>query len=176
MNEHIDGLPCTSSGSCVNNDTSCGDQGQFCYSLWTNKSGVVSVLLQGCQEQNESCLEEVCTHYGAPRIAPRQELYKCCCSTNFCNRQFSLSSTLPGNAIPPNETSELEYSRFQNCIYHKILKIRLIFFKSPFEVTSHAGDFRGARVSSLPTNACSTAENILFPLLYPCGKLPINGF
>ena len=32
-------------------------------------------------------------------------------------------------------------------------------------VTSHAGDFRGACVSSLPTNACSTENNIPFPSL-----------
>ena len=169
MYELIDG-PCTSPGSCVNNDTSCANQGQFCYSIWMNKSGVVSVLSQGCQEQNNNCLNQACTHHGAPRIVQRQELYKCCCNTDFCNRQFSLSSTVPGNATPPNETSKLEYSRFQNSVYHKILKIRLIFFKSPFGVASHAGNFSGARISSLPTNACSTEENIPSPLLYSHGK------
>ena len=30
---------------------------------------------------------------------------------------------------------------------------------------SHAGSFRGARISSLPTNACSTEDNIPFPRL-----------
>ena len=32
-------------------------------------------------------------------------------------------------------------------------------------VASHAGLFRGARISSLPTNACSTENNIPFPRL-----------
>ena len=32
-------------------------------------------------------------------------------------------------------------------------------------VASHAGVFRGARFSSLPTNACSTEDNIPFPRL-----------
>ena len=32
-------------------------------------------------------------------------------------------------------------------------------------VASHAGVLRGARVSSLPTNACSTEDNIPFPRL-----------
>ena len=32
-------------------------------------------------------------------------------------------------------------------------------------VASHAGVFRGARFSSLPTNACSTEDNIPFPCL-----------
>ena len=41
-------------------------------------------------------------------------------------------------------------------------------------LASHAGVFRGARVSSLPTNACSTANNIPFPLSYSCGTWPIN--
>ena len=37
-------------------------------------------------------------------------------------------------------------------------------------LASHAGVFRGARFSSLPTNACSTENNIPFPLFYLCGK------
>ena len=37
-------------------------------------------------------------------------------------------------------------------------------------VASHAGVFRGARISSLPTNACSTKDNTPFPLLYSRGK------
>ena len=32
-------------------------------------------------------------------------------------------------------------------------------------IASHAGVFRGARFSSLPTNACSTEDNIPFPCL-----------
>ena len=32
-------------------------------------------------------------------------------------------------------------------------------------LASHAGAFRGARFSSLPTNACSTEDNIPFPSL-----------
>ena len=32
-------------------------------------------------------------------------------------------------------------------------------------VASHAGVFSGARISSLPTNACSTENNIPFPSL-----------
>lgn len=99
-------------------------------------SGVVSVLSQGCQEQNDNCLNQTCTHHGAPRILHRKgkdiKYYKCCCKTDFCNRQFSLSTIVPQNATPSPETSKLEYGRFQNSIYHKILKIRLIFFKSSF--------------------------------------------
>ena len=38
------------------------------------------------------------------------------------------------------------------------------------KVASHAGLFRRARFSSLPTNACSTENNIPFPLFYLRGK------
>ena len=41
-------------------------------------------------------------------------------------------------------------------------------------LASHAGVFRGARFSSLPTNACSTENNIPFPLFYLRGKWTIN--
>ena len=34
------------------------------------------------------------------------------------------------------------------------------FLPSLLEIASHAGVFRGARISSLPTNACSTENNI----------------
>ena len=99
-------------------------------------SGVVSVVSQGCQPQSDNCLSQTCTHHGAPRILHREgkdlKLYVCCCNTDFCNRQFSISSTVLENSTPTPETSKLEYSRFQNSIYHKIPKIRLIFFKSPF--------------------------------------------
>ena len=37
-------------------------------------------------------------------------------------------------------------------------------------LASHAGVFRGARFSSLPTNACSTENNIPFSLFYLRGK------
>ena len=130
VNELMRGRHCTSPGYCVNNYTSCTNQGQFCYSLWMNMSGVVSVLSQGCYTHNYNCLNQTCTHHGAPRIRHGKELYFCCCNTDFCNRQFSLSFT--GNATPTPKTSKLESSRFQNSICHKIPKIRLIFFKSPF--------------------------------------------
>ena len=41
-------------------------------------------------------------------------------------------------------------------------------------VASHAGIFRGARISSLPTNACSNENNITFPLCYLRGKWSID--
>ena len=38
-------------------------------------------------------------------------------------------------------------------------------------IASHAGIFRGARFSSsLPRNACSTENNVPFPLLYLRGR------
>ena len=39
------------------------------------------------------------------------------------------------------------------------------FSSASYYLASHAGDFRGARFSSLPTNACSTEDNIPFPCL-----------
>ena len=41
-------------------------------------------------------------------------------------------------------------------------------------LASQAGVFRGARFSSLSTNACSMENNIPFPLFYLRGKWPIN--
>ena len=44
-----------------------------------------------------------------------------------------------------------------------------LYNKTDYDVASHAGVFRGARISSLPTNACSTEDNIPFPLLHSRG-------
>ena len=44
-------------------------------------------------------------------------------------------------------------------------QVKLCSDASSFALASHAGVFRGARFSSLPTNACSTNDNIPFPSL-----------
>ena len=51
-------------------------------------------------------------------------------------------------------------------------KINLPYFKCHrvYFVASPAGLFRGARLSSLATNACSTENNIPFALFYLRGK------
>ena len=69
------------------------------------------------------------------------------------------------NAIP-------ETRAFNVVPFHKIgfQYIQVNVLTASFQVASHAGDFRGARISSLPTNACSTEDNIPFPLLYSRGK------
>ena len=41
--------------------------------------------------------------------------------------------------------------------------------RSTLTIASPAGVFRGDRISSLPTNACSTEDNIPFPLLHSRG-------
>ena len=43
-------------------------------------------------------------------------------------------------------------------------------------VASHAGGVRAACISSLPTRACSTGNNIPFPLFYSHGMRPKNSF
>ena len=56
------------------------------------------------------------------------------------------------------------------------LSVTVFSSKVPIEGTtamslaSHAGVFRGARISSLPTNACSTENNIPFSLFYLRGR------
>ena len=47
-------------------------------------------------------------------------------------------------------------------VHHAFLYISL---PSLHDLASHAGVFWGARISSLPTNACSTEDNIPFPRL-----------
>ena len=44
------------------------------------------------------------------------------------------------------------------------------FGKVTLNLASHAGVFRGARISSLLTNACSTENNIPFSLFYLRGR------
>ena len=49
--------------------------------------------------------------------------------------------------------------------------LSLVYFSpAKFRLASHAGVFKGARFSSLPTNAYSAENNIRFPLFYLRGK------
>ena len=50
------------------------------------------------------------------------------------------------------------------------VKNNLFTLSSAQSIASHADVFRGARFSSLPTNACSTENNIPFLLFYLRGK------
>lgn len=109
MKEKVD---CHLSGPCVNNNTNCGEQGQFCYTMWTNVSGNVSVSAKGCWQQNDNCLTQTCT--SSTRHFKGKDYYFCCCNTDFCNEPFGLERV----PMHPNATSngKLEYSRFQNSI------------------------------------------------------------
>ena len=46
-----------------------------------------------------------------------------------------------------------------------VIKWTLTLFNTVCTVASHAGVLKGARISSLPTNPCSTKNNIPFPRL-----------
>ena len=50
------------------------------------------------------------------------------------------------------------------------------YWVSGLGIASYAGAFRGARISTLPTNACSIENNIPLPLFYSRGKWPIDTF
>ena len=60
--------------------------------------------------------------------------------------------------------------RIQFPLQFNAFNVRLVVAGSCVILASHAGVFRGARISSLPTNACSTEDNIPFPLLHSRGK------
>ena len=88
------------------------------------------------------------------------------------------------------ETSVFEFSYLcVNSSLEEPIKIKVIFilrqemfrqqnlqksemFLTPIRafLASHAGVFGGARISFLPTNACSTEDNIPFPLSHSRGK------
>ena len=84
-----------------------------------------------------------------------------CCVKCLCDRGLRKS---------PNSLLFLKDTIF---VFYKIIPGIIL---STWLVASHAGVFRRARISSLPTNACSTEDNVPFPLLHSRGKWPINGF
>ena len=53
----------------------------------------------------------------------------------------------------------------QHLRYFSFVLMECNVWSATFKLASHAGIFRGARISSLPTNACSTEDNIPFPRL-----------
>ena len=65
---------------------------------------------------------------------------------------------------------EVMFLLLQGCKFLILVSLRVktpscLAVKVSFRVAFHAGVFRGARFSSLPTNACSTEDNIPFPSL-----------
>ena len=66
------------------------------------------------------------------------------------------------------------YEVVVQCGFHndrsKVQKTFYISVISIISLASHAGVFRGVRFSSLLTNACSTENNIPFPLFYLRGN------
>ena len=72
------------------------------------------------------------------------------------------------------DTVEWKQNTIQSYHYSIIFLIKLWGSK----VASHTIIFRGARIPSLPTNACSTKSSIPFPLFYLHGtcKWQINSF
>ena len=60
-------------------------------------------------------------------------------------------------------SKEAQYENIQNTML--TLHVGLLGHKMAQGLASHAGVFRGARFSPLPTNACSTENNIPFPCL-----------
>lgn len=93
-------VDCPLPGPCVNNGTSCTNHGQFCYSMWMNVSGNVSVVAQGCWHQNDSCQSQTCTARGTRHFKDKHYHF-CCCKTDFCNERFSLEQV----PMHPNATS-----------------------------------------------------------------------
>ena len=83
-------------------------------------------------------------------------------------RLYSWSYESP--LITVESTMNLTYQTVMRSCY----KPGKIWLNARWELASHVGVFRGARISSLPTNACSTENNIPFPLFYSRGKWPIN--
>lgn len=97
-------VACQLSGLCANNNTFCGKQGQFCYTMWTNVSGNVSVSAKGCWQQNDNCLTQTCT--SSTRHFKGKDYYFCCCNTDFCNEPFGLEHV----PMHPNATSNVSSS------------------------------------------------------------------
>ena len=70
------------------------------------------------------------------------------------------------------DTGEWKQNTIQSYHYCIIFLINL----SRSKEASHTIILRGAFISSLPTNACSSKNNIPFPLFYLRGKWQINSF
>ena len=64
---------------------------------------------------------------------------------------------------------ELAKDNYESCLV-TVVGLENNFLPKTMKHHSHAGIFRGARISSLPTNACSTENNIPLSLFYLRGS------
>ena len=75
---------------------------------------------------------------------------------NMSVKVTGLESTKDRKAVYNTGTGTRERGHWDACVGTWDLSP-----KSLHNLASHAGVFRGARISSLPTNACSTEDNVL---------------
>lgn len=83
---------CNSSRSCSTRDfknLTCNSELSFCYTIWTNNSGNVSITSKGCWIQNNGCDQSACS---GDLMRPERNMYFCCCNRNFCNRNVSVAT------------------------------------------------------------------------------------
>ena len=98
-----------------------------------------------------------CLHYSLMRCSSPMQQYYTCILSHYTGSIFVTTQ----GSIRRNGLRYRVY-HFQEYLAHR-------------RVASHAGVFRGARVSSLPTNACSTENNNSFLIVPEFGKYNVIG-
>ena len=86
-------------------------------------------------------------------------------SVRYLNREFNRTNLLGSYGFFP-KAARFRFLNDNEMIMMMIMIKRVRITKANTFLASHAGVFRGARISSLPTNACSIENNIPFPLFY----------
>ena len=73
-----------------------------CYALWTNRTGVVTMLMSGCWIDVENCYDQ--TKCMSNDMSRTDENF-CCCDGNLCNAKVYDSPSARSSPLPEYRTS-----------------------------------------------------------------------
>ncbi|XP_066956058.1 activin receptor type-2A-like [Macrobrachium rosenbergii] len=75
---------------------------EYCFVVWTENDGKVDVTFKGCWISGHSCTEECISRQTVSSLQGDKNHIFCCCSGNYCNRNFSW---IPAEEVPVVSTT-----------------------------------------------------------------------
>ncbi|KAK7044021.1 Activin receptor type-2A, partial [Halocaridina rubra] len=79
------------------------DKENHCFVVWTENEGKVEVTFKGCWLSGHNCRDECLSRQTVSSLKGEKNHIFCCCSGNYCNRNFSWDPA-PEVPDPPSTT------------------------------------------------------------------------
>jgi len=106
--------PATCNRTTIDCDEPLEGRRSHCYALWTNRTGTVVILMQGCWINVEDCYDQrTCVRNDMSRT---EESF-CCCDGDLCNAQVFDSQIRTSSQVPETRTPGERMQRISSLVY-----------------------------------------------------------